>query len=424
MLGCNLAGLSLFITKGHKIMNNNDETTQNQKIDKEFYKVIENVLYSVIKNFLSHTTEFSSIKLEILYEQILNEIKENPQDLNAKEISKIINAVKEITIYPPLFEEKELTPAKPDDKENLPAVRSLHAKKNISSRDRFTRAIFGLIDNVDLEYLTNPELVKIKTDDKGKIFISANVRFEDLPEKMQTRLADRFTRAVCDSITSLILANNAYITPEHIAFALGGYSNKRGTFTPDFIEQIKEAVEVLRHTWCKIDASEEAKAKGYNFKETQFDGILAPIDALEVVLMNGKRVKAYRVLREPILYSYAKQKNQVLTVDIDMLALPEHVNMTRENIILQRYLFEEIEKMKNTKTKRSCVLLYESIYKVLEAQEATRDDKKRIRNTVKKFLDNWVDLKYIKGYEEESEGRLIRDIFIKLFEDEPKKLRS
>ena len=311
-----------------------------------------------------------------------------------------------------------------NEKKNLPAVRSIHAKKYISPRDRFTRSIFGLIDDIDLEYLTNPELVKIKTDDKGKIFISANVRFEDLPEKMQSRLVDRFNRAVCDSITSLILAGNEYISPEHIAYSLGGYSSKRRIFTPEFIEQIKESVKILSHTWCKIDASEEAKAKGYNFTEFKFNGILAPIDELELVLMNGKRVNAYRVLREPILYRYAKQKNQVLTLDIDLLALPEHVNMTRENIILQRYLLEEIEKMKNSIAKRSRVMLYSTIFEVLGAQELSRIEKKRIRDIVKKFLDNWVNLAYIKGYKEESEGRLIRDILIKLYEDEPEKLKE
>lgn len=311
-----------------------------------------------------------------------------------------------------------------DKCENLPAVRSIHTKKIYTPNDRLTHAIFGGNRDIDLNYLLTPDLVQIRTDAKGKIFISVNVRFEDLPEKMQSRLSDRFTRAVCDSITSLILAKNPYITPEHIALAMNGYSTHNRRITAKFIEQIKESVEVLRHTWCKIDANEEAKAKGYNFKDTYFDGLLAPIDALEVVLMNGKRVKAYQVLREPILYSYAKQKNQVLTVDIDMLALPDSVNMTRENIILQRYLVERIEGMKNPKNKLGCIVEYETIFKVLDAQEFTRDDKKRIRQTVRKFLDYWVGMAYIKSYYEESEGRLIKSIRIELYEHEQKKLKG
>ena len=311
-----------------------------------------------------------------------------------------------------------------ESKKNLPAVQSIHTRKIFSPNDRFTHAVFGCDKSLRLEDLLNPDLILVRTDAKGKIFISANVHFEELPEKMQSRLADRFTRAVCDSITSLILAGNQYITPEHIALALNGYSLHNRQATKKFIEQIKESVEVLRFTRCRIDASNEAKAKGYDFKETYFDGILAPIDELEFVFMNGKRVRAYRVLREPILYSYAKQKNQVLTVDTDMLALPESVNMTRENIILQRYLIERIEGMKNPKNKLGCIIDYETIFEVLDAQEFTRDDKKRIRQTVRKFLDNWVDLAYIKGYREESEGRLIKNIRIELFENESKKLKG
>ena len=308
-------------------------------------------------------------------------------------------------------------------KKNLPAVKSKHSKKHITPNDRLAKIIFGEDKKVNLEDLINPELIPIKTTKTDKFYVCANISFRDLPENMQSKLADRFTRAVCDTMTSLILAGNEYITPQQIAFAMNGYTGKRAA-TDSFLEQIKESVEILRNTNCKIDASKEAQARGYNFEQTTFDGYLIPADGLEVVYMNGQKVKAYRVFREPILYLYARQKKQVLTVDIDMLALPDKINMTRENIILQRYLLERIEGMKNEKNNLGCIILYETIFEILGAQELSKVEKKRIRQRVKIFLDNWVDLAYIKGYEEEKDGGLIRAIRITLFEDEPKKLKG
>ena len=324
---------------------------------------------------------------------------------------------------------------KKSEKKNLPAVRNIHAENLISPIDRFSGILFGCNKKVDIQETMRKLLsgnAEIKTDAKGKLTILASLSFDDLPEKLQVKLNDRFTRAVCDTITSLILAKNEYITPNNIAYCMNGYDNP--DTTKEFLTQIMESVEILRHTWVKIDASNEAKARGYDFEELKFDGILAPIDKLRLVFMNGQEVEAYHVLREPILYKYAKAKNQVLTVDKDILKFPKIdkdegenakrvnlVNMTRENIILQRYLIERIEGMKNPNNNLGCIISYETLYEVLNAQEFSRTEKKRIRDRVKFFLDYWADLKYIKSYHEEYEGRLIKNIFIEPYENQENK---
>ena len=299
----------------------------------------------------------------------------------------------------------------------MPAVRSKHSKHYFSPKPRLADIIFGCDEKLRLEDLFNPDLVAVKTLKSDRYFVSANVRFEDLPENMQAKLADRFTRATCDALTSLYLAGNKYVTPEHIAYAMNGYSNKRRKSTPEFLAQIEESVEVLRHTWCRIDATKEAQAKGYNFTETKFDGALIPSDGLEVVDMNGKRTKAYEIFKEPILYRYAKQKGQVLTVDINLLALPEKINMTRENIILRNYLLAQIDWMNHSN--RSRTMTYETIFKEIGKQDAVRVEKQRIRQRIRLFLDNWVNLGYIKGYEEEpkTNGLAKEKITITLHED-------
>ena len=107
-----------------------------------------------------------------------------------------------------------------------------------------------------------------------------------------------------------------------------------------------------------------------------------------------------------------------------LLALPERLNLTRDNIILQRYLLERIELMKTESL--GCVIKYETIYELLGVEAVAVDEKKQsmairnkkrdIRDKVRAFLDNWKDLAYIKGYQEESKGRVVYSVRIDLFE--------
>ena len=300
-------------------------------------------------------------------------------------------------------------------------ARSIHAENHSGTIDRLSRIVGGNDSKASINDLINNSLT-VNTGSKGKLFVIASIRFEDLPDKLRSKLADKkffyFLKSVIDSITSLKIAGNNYQSPQTIALAMNGYKENYERAGQDFLKQVEEAIEIGRHTWLKIDATNEAKAKGYDFQEINFDGPLIPSYGLEVVAMNGHRVKAYEIFKEPILYSYASQKREIYTCSSDMLALPEKLKLTVENVILQRYLIERIEGMKNVKSHLGCIILYEAIYELLGKQEASRDDKKRIRERVRAFLENWKDLAYIKDYHEESQGRLIRSILIELFEHE------
>ena len=195
------------------------------------------------------------------------------------------------------------------EKKEVQKAKSVHAENHSSPIATLAKVIFGDDDKYSLEYLiktansdseswdSDSELKRIDTG--KKIYVLANLRFEDLPEKLQKRLADPFVRAVHDSMTSLIDAGNKWITLQHIAFAMNGYNSQRKA-TPAFLKQIEEAVEILRHTWVKIDATNEAKeyckGKGYDFEDVHFDGALIASDGMEAVSMNGQRLRAYKIL--------------------------------------------------------------------------------------------------------------------------------
>lgn len=316
----------------------------------------------------------------------------------------------------------------PEKAPNDGEIENVHGKKATNhsiTKDRVSKVIFGCDDKLDSESLSQvvddvdswdsgEKQKRIKTG--KKIYALVTLDFEGLPESFKKLIADRFVRAVHDTVTSLINEGNKYISLQQIAAALSGYGQKRQA-TEAFLKEIERAMEVLQ-TRVEIDATNEQK--GYNFTNLNFKGLLIPYDSFSFVRIDGQKVKAYRIFRESVLYSYANQKKQVITVPIFMLELPGNMRLTRDNIILRNYLIEQIETMRIGAIGR--LMKFETIYKVLGIQETSRQNKNKVRETVKAFLDNWVDLAFIKGYSLVVEGRVIKGVSIEFFDD--KKLKG
>lgn len=298
-------------------------------------------------------------------------------------------------------------------------MRGMRAKKHVSPNDRLTHAVFGQNKDINPEELFASEAVPVRTDDKGKLFVMTKLEFKnDSGVILPQCLNDSYIRAVHDSVLSLYLAGCTHFTAEQIDREMKGYDIYRNEADSKSksLQNINGAINILRRSLIIIDASNEANARGYKFRETHFSDNLLHIRGLHSVLMNGRQVDAYEFLAEPVLYSYASQKGQVISCDIDMLKFPKKLSATRNNIILQRYLIERIEVMKNSHNNLGCVILYESIYEALNMQDSSRIEKKRIRDTVKKLLDNWQGI-YFESYFEEPQkaGVPKRDIVINLF---------
>lgn len=292
--------------------------------------------------------------------------------------------------------------------------KNVHAENFIAPVDKLSKAILGCDDTLDSDAFMKTESDNADSWDSDaegdlkkfsitqKLYVLVSLRYEDMPEDLQNKIANRRTRAVHDAMTSLILAGNKRITLQQIAGIMNGYSKKRQA-TEAFLKEIEHEADWLIHTWVKLDATNEANARGYNFKEVTFNRPLIPAGSVRVVNHVGQKVKAYEVWAVPVLYAYANQKHQADTVDIAFLALPDSVNTTLDNIILRNYLIEQIEAMSYGRI--GTVILYETLYKVVGIQETSRQNKSKFRETVKAFLDNWVELGYIQGYTEEPKDK-------------------
>ena len=114
---------------------------------------------------------------------------------------------------------------------------------------------------------------------------------------------------------------------------------------PDKLKEIEESIDKCMFSKLVIDATEEAAY--YGFEEAKYDGSLLSAEKM-TIKMGGRRVAAYKILVEPLLYRYAKAGKQISAIDIKLLDTP--VSKTNDIIVLQGFLLRKIEAMKSDRT--------------------------------------------------------------------------
>jgi hypothetical protein len=140
------------------------------------------------------------------------------------------------------------------------------------------------------------------------------------------------------------------------------------------------------------------------------------VDAVE---MNGNVSSAIHVYRVPILYSYASSKNQIIRYPLKVLDAP--ISNNTESIVLKSYLARRVEIMRNPNSKIKRVIRYDTLYSTVcpngdlgPTSTAIKLKKKQIRDKVKKVLDSFIKIKFIKKYGETKKGHEIYSIEITL----------
>ena len=170
-------------------------------------------------------------------------------------------------------------------------------------------------------------------------------------------------------------------------------------------------------TLVTIDASAEISSKMITKTTGIYKGALIPAERVEIMELNGQKVTdCIHLLRTPPLYDYARDKNQIGTIDIKMLDTP--LSNTKENIELKGYLLKRIASIKNAKSNMSDTIRYDTLYKYLQIKAPNKNALYRqfqdVRNKVKKLLDFWIKMGLISSYEEEKEGKSIAKVTISI----------
>ena len=255
------------------------------------------------------------------------------------------------------------------------------------------------------------EVAVEKSRSKKEINVLISLQYTEEDKALDSKI-NRFDREVYDAITTqFINGQNDYITDNMIAFVLsGGDKSKKNTFSEKLKKAINDSVYKLWHTDFNLDFTEQAKAYHMNIEDCKYKGPLLACEQVEMKL-NGEVITTYHIIRKPILYEYANHLGQVMQIDLNRLAI-EGLENTPENILIKNYLNRRIEIMKNKNNSvTSNIIRYKAIYELIDF-DGNKVEAKRIRDKVKKCLDEFIKLGIIKSYEEIKEGREIAKIKI------------
>lgn len=257
------------------------------------------------------------------------------------------------------------------------------------------------------------QLAMERRGSKKQITTLASIDFDSLNGSVQIKGRKELTaydREVHDAIITLYVeGGNEYITPQMIYQVMTG--NPNAYLEKKQAEAISDSITKCMYSRLIIDASEEAKA--YGFDSFKYDGSLISGERVTASL-NGTVVECLRILRPPVLYEYANKKNQIGRFNIKLLNTP--INKTEEIITLQGYLYRRILSMKNN-SNLSKTIVYDTVYNQLDIKAASdgalRKKKAKVRSQVKKILDYWKQEQFIAGYVENKRGQVIYSVTIR-----------
>ena len=352
---------------------------------------------------LKHNQDINKEQVHIALVQILVALyKENPENIPSELHGLFEDFLQKI-------ESIEI----PEDTSTPPVVKAIaHRAKsvlversNIGRKLQDENALSALYQHDDREILT-AHIGKKKLND---VVTVASLSFETIEEWKQflpeNKRITPFMLEIATHLMTIKAAGNDWTSSKILFRQMNGGADK--TPTKEFCESLYQALSVLACTRIKIDARKEVKA-GNNDKEFYQGALLAnSIRGREIVTINGSVIDdAIHILEQSPLFEYARIKGQITPIPSGMYDTPS-VNSTQENIVIKGYLIRLFADMINIHSPVKPIIRYDSLYEYLGVDESKkaqiRTIKARIRKTVRGILSDWVNGRFIKGFQELTE---------------------
>lgn len=217
-----------------------------------------------------------------------------------------------------------------------------------------------------------------------------------------------YDRQVADAVASLyVYGDESHIITPSTVFRAMTHATETETPSPQQIGAVTRSLDKLRFIRVKIDCTKELKQRkasvdGAQISSGIIDTYLLALDSTEVSA-GGKNLKAYKILRPPILYEYAHAIKQVLTVPAVLLDIRDKsgakVPNTERRISVKGVLMRRIAIMKG-KSKVSNRIMYKSVYDDVCGENPSPKEMRVVREYIPQVLDYWVLQGWIRDYEE------------------------
>lgn len=230
-----------------------------------------------------------------------------------------------------------------------------------------------------------------------------------------------YDRNVADAVTSLYEYGGSNIVTAATVYRAMVNMTDTETPSPQQIGAVTRSLDKMRFTRVRIDCTEELKQRKVSLNGQQITGglvdtYLLAMEAIEVTV-GGQRVKAYKVIKTPILYEYSQLTGQVYTTPSKLLAVPDQSN-TEQRIAIKSYLLRRICAMKGP-TPQSNRIKFDKLYEAIGIDNPEKQERKRIKDYITAVLAYWEKEKLIKGFEFVKNGREYAAVDI-LFEKKTK----
>jgi hypothetical protein len=294
---------------------------------------------------------------------------------------------------------------------------SIVPKKHIMPNNKLTNA---LTTNSLADSIIDAGSYELEVIGKGTKAITAVciLTYEGDNVKLSGRQSfTEYDRNVYNAVTSLYVYGDKshIVTPATVYRAM---VNMTETETPSAqqIEAVTRSLDKMRFIRARVDCTAElikrgARIDGEQITGGRIDTYLLAAEAVSVEA-GGKTVRAYRIIKTPILYEYSSLVKQVLTIPAGLLDIKingQRVRNTEQRIAIKGYLIRRIEGMKGKNALTNDTISFESyekdgehhagIYERADAANASRAVKQRIRDYAEDVLRYWIDEGYISGYE-------------------------
>ena len=247
-----------------------------------------------------------------------------------------------------------------------------------------------------------------------------------------------YDRNVYNAVSSLYVYGDQshVVTPAMVYRAMTGLTDSEKP-TAGQLAAVTRSLDKMRFIRARIDCTEELKMRRITLNSKQINGgeidtYLLTADAIKVQA-GGQAVRAYRIIKTPILYEYAAAVKQVLTLPASVLDVKEISEMTvdgakkltigarlpntESRILIKGYLIRRIEGMKGKNGLNNPVIAlydyqrdgetHQGLYSIAGNPDPTRTEANRIRDNAEKMLAYWAATGYIKSFEAQTERKKI-----------------
>ena len=215
----------------------------------------------------------------------------------------------------------------------------------------------------------------------------------------------KLDRQVHNSVISHFAAGNRIITLTQVCEFVYGHNKP----TAEQRREVEECID--RQMWTKITIDMTDEAAKHTLKNPELltnfkiEGQMLAIQKVTARAANGKKIIAYQLMGEPILYTHARVTNQILTYPAKLLQAPSGTKNTEKTMAIRQTLMEEIDRAAKGNRKR--FIKYDTIYELSGEVPNSRTERNRQNNYVRSFLDRLKENGDITAWTERKDGRKI-----------------